>query len=672
MIQLLHPSREHRALNHINVALDADSPQQRPHAPPEQVLAALTAQDVNQVPEPASVASRIALDLGIPALDVNVHKIFSIYITEGTRLLQLLRLSSGIRTEAPWVNNYLNLDLESCRDQEHYQTRLPLALDQLRRWSLGLIQGRDSEAIELVASLGRLLTWLCQTHPPDHAAFISSVYSALDDALSELSSWSQADHDLALSLGSRHLWLFWVTIELSFRLMVSAGQLWKANDRISKYIRLALNTLLQTGFTSVIADLNTADASSPISSHIVDVWICIVHLLQSPTFASHPGLWTFISDVFQTANWLPNSPLARSENIWTAAYAITALSQFTATGSLQLTPQLSACWTLISLAISHIHLSTEDDAKFHPRVLYKRDLYVRGLLARCLILNLRWGWKLTEAQDVLQALCEIFRSRQFCGLRGDGPDFPLFLTEPEGFTLTQLFDERDSGHDLFLKLVIRAVHDLREFGSIEVASKQTKKLISTVLPVGTAQFTPANPPTSKRALAKVYNRYSSVLVAVHLDRPMAPTFFRSRIKQAQRVSDFGLADWKSRHANIQAMGRFIVEALENGYALEEILLWQDSTYAQLLLEARRLDASAALSSFHQREEVALCIQLALASIRSIYERARDGESIRERSTFLEPELLQPGESTCQSKGACPSRHPTARLACSNISNQPGY
>lgn len=617
-------------------------PPQNSHTTPEEVLTALTVQTLHGGPSiSGKMRSRVALDLGIPPLDPNIHKVHSTYIGEGTRLVQLLLLPQQQHADAPWINNYLGIDLQSCRDKERYGTQLPIALDRLWRWSLGEIDGQDGEASELIACLGRILTWLSHYDEATNTRFAQVVYTALDDMLSKIFSWRNAERSLAIRMSSKYLWLFWAAIELSFRLSFVLGNSPDAQSSMNKYVDQTLDALLQNGFSGVQEDLNAAAPDCAIQSNVVNVWICVIQLLQSATLG--PSLWARITSILSNAEWVPRSPFERSEEAWTAAYVITALSQFTVSGTISSFPLLPANWPLVSLAVSIINTSAYGDDKFDPRVLRKRDLFLRGLLARCLILSTRWGWKLTESVELLNNLCEIFRSRQFSGLRGESHEFPLFLTEPEGLSLVDCFDARDSGHDLFLKLVIRAVHDLRTYASPEIALKQTRKLISIMLPVSSVQFTSATPP-SKRNLSKLYNRYASVLVAAYLEQP-SPDAFCRRVQQARLYSDFEIADWQSRRAIIEAIMRFGLEAVRRGEAISTIISWQSMVFERLLIEAQELEVKSNvenISGFEYREQLEFCIQMIFGSTRLIFQRFSGSDSVLPHRRFPEPAMLHSG------------------------------
>lgn len=624
---------------------DTRRTQQHRQAVSDDIYTALTHQIQNVTDAPIHKARlRIPLDLGIHILDSISHKLHSVYITEGTRLHQLLQVPLNQHTDAPWINNYLGVHLRECRDKRQFELELPRALEQLRSWSIGEIEGHDDEGLGLIVCLGQLLTWLCHSNGTDHTSFAYAIFTSLDDSVSMALSWSHRERTFSIQPGPRFLWLLWAAVELSFRLSCVHGQLHKdIRDKTVGYIDQLLNALLEAGFSGVEEDLNAARAGHPITNDIIDIWVCVIHVSQSVKIEQSEGLslWSRIEVIFKNAERLPRSPLERSESIWMAVFTITALSQFTDRGTVDEHPLLSSHWPLVSLAVSSINLHAGDDAKYSSRVLRKRDLFIRGLLARCLILNIQWGWKLTASVELLNDLCEIFRSRQFSRLHGESLRLPLFLTETEGFHLVEHFDVHDSGHDLFLKLIIRADHDLRAHSTSEVPQKQTKKLLSMMLPVSTAQFTENKPP-SGRDLSKLYNRYASVMVAAHLDFAN----FRSRTQQAQRYSDFRVADWKSRHANIRVMTLFGLAAMTNGLPMEDVLLWQSTICTFLLSEVRELEAHMTdvkipRLKFHQ-ERLALCVQMALGSVRFVYERMSEPGWKPKMPALPNPSMLQTG------------------------------
>jgi hypothetical protein len=596
------------------------------------------------VQDGARISSRIMLDLSIPLLDSSTHKLCSTYICQGTRLVQLLRTDSREDADHPWLNNYLGVDLQSCKNTELFETQLPVAFRQLHKWSMGEIDCRPRDGIELIASLGRLLSWLCRGYLGDTRYLTKTVCRGIDDLLSSISRRPPSNARLSIAAGNRALWLYWVAVELSFRLWIASDDTnTEVGNKLDEYIDRLLDALLETSFPDIEKHLNEADYDRPIRNDLIDIWICVIHLLQHRSLASKDGLWSRVTRVLVTARWLPESALERSELMWMAAFALTALSQFTSLGVVTAHPVLNAHWPLISLAVSSIHLGAAEDEKHDSRLRRKRDLFIRGLLARCLLLRTRWAWKLATSVELLNELCEIFRTRQFSCLQGESPDFPLFLTDSKGYAHIHNFDARDSGFDLFLKLIVTAVHDLRAYAPPEPAVKQTKKLLSMALPVATAQFTQSKPPTG-RELSRLYNRYSAVLVAAQLDE-LSPTAFRMRVLHARRYSHFENADWKSRHANIRAFMHFATTAVERGLPRGEVISWLMSIHSQLLAEVQNLEAQSRTSINPELEiqtiQVVQCVQLVVGSVRSIFERMMVMEIAGDRP-YPESGFLQAG------------------------------
>lgn len=608
------------------------------------LLAALTKPaHRNSIREGAGFSSRAILDLSIPLLDPTTHRLRSNYICQGTRLIQLLREEPREDTDHPWLNNYLEVDLQSCKNAGHFEVQLSIALRQLRKWALGEIRCRPRDGTELIASLGRLLFWLFREHPEDAHHLIQIVQRSLANLLSSVLGRPHCNPRLSGEMGNRYLWLYWVAVELSFRLWTASDcRCENVGSELDGHIDRLLGALLEASLPDIAGHLNEADCSRPIQSDLIDIWVCVIHLLQHTSLNSQHGLWTRVTRILVTAPWLPTSSLERGELMWMAAFVITAISQFTSLGVVADRPVLDAHWPLISLAVSTICLSVEDDEKHDPHIQQQRDLFIRGLLARCLLLRTRWAWKLTTSVELLNELCEIFRSRQFSCLRGESPDFPPFLADSKACAHFHDFDASDSGFGLFLKLIVRAVQDLRAYATPETASKQTKKLLSMVIPVATAQFTQLKPPTGQE-LSRLYNRYSAVLVAAQLDEPSA-TAFRMRVLHARRYSDFQYADWESRYANIRALAHFANTAIERGETQEEVISWLMSIHSQLLVEVHSLEAQSS-NPVHpqlntQAVQVILCVQLVVGFVRCVFERMMM-RTVDDRS-YPDSRLLQAG------------------------------
>ena len=79
------------------------------------------------------------------------------------------------------------------------------------------------------------------------------------------------------------------------------------------------------------------------------------------------------------------------------------------------------------------------------------------------------------------------------------------------------------------------------------------RLLSRIFPVGGANLSSIDDP-SQRDLAKLYNRFSAILVTVELERSDSKAF-ASRVRQAQRVSRYESAGWKVRRTVTDGGGR---------------------------------------------------------------------------------------------------------------------
>ncbi|KAF8315390.1 hypothetical protein DL93DRAFT_891006 [Clavulina sp. PMI_390] len=433
-------------------------------------------------------------------------------------------------------------------------------------------------AMELISDLGRTLTWICYDDPNIVSVLRQDLIPALEVCLTRVKRWSSDNASLSQASGYRYVWVYWLAIEQAYRLMLAANDDWTTGHFINAFLTQAVDALLRIGFSSIVDDLNN---HQPIRNNVADVWVCIIHLLQAPGFKKHPGIWSLVINIVQRASWLPSDPLGGSEVIWKAAFGITALSQFSPSGRLLQAPLLAAAWPLVEAATSPIFFGIDRDGSTGASVLEERDLYLRGILGRCLLLRLRWRWDLSDALDVLHCLGHIFRSRDFCGLHGESCGFPPFLTQFGQFSLVEVFDPDDAGYDIFLKLVVLAISDLRSSPS-HGAENGVKKLMSTLTPVSTTNFTPSSPPASERHLAKLYNLYSSILTAAHVD-PLGAQGFTRRLRQAFIVSNFQTADMMSRSVIVRAVGLFCTEALRKGYPLVNIISWWEEILAQVLL-----------------------------------------------------------------------------------------
>ncbi|KAF9511341.1 hypothetical protein BS47DRAFT_1298948 [Hydnum rufescens UP504] len=242
--------------------------------------------------------------------------------------------------------------------------------------------------------------------------------------------------------------------------------------------------------------------------------------------------------------------------------------------------------------------------------------------------------------EVINQLSEIFRVRQFAGLTGESPNFPLFITKDDSDSTFEHYNPRDAAFDLLLKLVLRAVLDLRKAPVESNPSKQIRRLLSMVVPVGTAQFSRDNPPIDDD-LSRLYNRYSSVLLAFRLD-PTTKTM-RSRIQQAQRYSDFKIADWKSRQATIRAMMYFAIGVVKAGLELKDTIEWLSAINGSLLADFKQAECALKIDPIdprakEQRSQILIAVQLSLGAIRFVLQSF--GSSSQYANTYPDSSFLQ--------------------------------
>lgn len=578
--------------------------------------------------------SRIALDLRLPVLERASHSLGSV-IFHGTRLAQLLREPTEAE-DTLWLNNYLGVDLHGCKEAGIFAARLPFALSQLSLWAVGSLEeyGAD-EAFELIHSLGKLVSWHTRNLlSPSSEGLVHSLPSLMSENFDVMVHWLAENPEEDKRLEHRSLWVYWMRTELLFQVFrVREAQETVWSSALEYWIDQLLAKLLRVGFSGIIRSLRRADGTSPIYNHCIDVWVSLIHLHD--ILHRHFGKSSLWERLLIQLTHLPRQPSQlRGELIWAVALTLTTLSRFSVLGTVTETPMLPACWPLISLAIKEVILSDDPTTSLDLGGLRKRDLYLRGLLARCLLLRTRWKWSLSDSFDLLNELRHVFASRQFKGLHGEPPGFSMFITNPIEANLANEF-HRDSAFDFFLKLIILAIQDGRSERSVEEASKLSKKLLSMALPVSYVQFDREHPPTEQQ-LSGLYNRYSVALVVAKLDA----TTFAARVRQARRYSDFGVADWSSREANIRAVMYFAMAAVQSRVALGDVTSWMRSIDEHLINELRQHPLGpheAQKNEFHT--QLLRMIQLSLGSRRLLFESM----IATEQPVYPDPELLIAGQ-----------------------------
>ena len=360
------------------------------------------------------------------------------------------------------------------------------------------------------------------------------------------------------------------------------------------------------------------------SQQLFQVWICLFHILErfsewfhepteDPVISpdTHP-IWQLVRSSWESEKL---SDLDASEKLWSSIFNICAVSQFSPLGISSEVPHLSACWDMVLLALRRIRLVTGqgDDFNIPRRRAVKRDQYIRLLFSRCFFLKKPWSWNLKGASALFGLLSDVFKNRKFSNLNGEASDFPSFVRHDDASLLSE-YRSSDTAFGLFLKLAVLAVKDMREGPDDPGLPLKLRKLMAVLIPVGSVPFTKDTPPTSQE-LSMLYNRLSSIAIAIYLDPSI--TNASSRVAQARRYVAFKDADLSTRRACIRGMMHFAMIACRLQLPLTPPLEWAVEATDVLLDEYR--DSLPNDTRLELKNRLVLTLQLLIGSLRRVLE-----------------------------------------------------
>ena len=414
----------------------------------------------------------------------------------------------------------------------------------------------------------------------------------------------------------------WVSFELLLRVHGASGPI------PLRILSTALvKHLLQPAFLKPAAlafsDSTVIEKLDP-SHQLFQAWICLFHTLDrlaqwfheptgegAVTPDTHP-IWQLVRSTLESEKL---SDLDASEKLWSSIFNVCAVSQFSPLGISSEVPQLSACWDMVLLALRRIRLVTgqTDDSQLRRRRLIKRDQYIRLLFSRCFFLRKPWSWNLKDASALFGLLSDVFKNRKFSNLNAEASDFPSFLRHDDMSLLSE-YRNSDTAFGLFLKLAVLAVQDMRGVVDDPGLPLKLRKLMSVLIPVGSVPFTKNTPPTSQE-LSMLYNRLSSIAIAIYLDPSAANA--NSRIAQARRYVAFKDADLSTRRACIRGMMHFAMITCRLQLPLTPTLEWMTEATDTLLDEYQAFPPNDPRTELRNR--IVLTLQLLVGSLRRILE-----------------------------------------------------
>ncbi|KAF8141719.1 Mus7/MMS22 family-domain-containing protein [Boletus edulis] len=531
----------------------------------------------------------IVIDMNITLLPSGVKFGASSYIGKGF-LHQLISVLSGNSEIAPPMScNLQGLEIGPTTSAAVFSALLGPLCDRLAD-ALRNSGTNEEETMKewepVTRASSQLLSWLV-VHAEDQE------FVALELALREYSD------GLLLVLESLETTLFslaahWFVVELSARLAagvkyrlgsVETGHLIQSAKQL---IRRLLGIDLQPAFATFHA----------CSRRSAELW-------QS----GHP-FWRLLVDLHPESS--PTGAEA-SEDVWHTIFSLCAISQFSVHGLSTSVFRLPAAWELVAAALKKIVLTSNPEQvhQLPQRALKKRDDYISCVVCRCFLLWSQWGWHLDDGIVMFKSLQEIFRSRNFANLLSE-------RSAPMGFLEN---DSHDSVFEIFLKMVVQAVYLLN--ANVELDAKHrsahVKKLLQMAVPVSPVPFSRSSPP-SAHSLSMLVNRFSAMVIAVHLD-PTLPNV-KFRIGQARRSCVYGMMNFAMivRHHKIAG-------------GLEEVLGWLGEMADALMDEYKEGEAGVV-----GKKPTTTLIQLLIGSVRRVIE-TQSLDKGQSRAEYPDPALL---------------------------------
>lgn len=595
-------------------------------------------------PSPVSIHRYIVPDMNVRPLRSGIKFGPSTYLGKGLLHLLVSLVSSQVEPVPPPLCNSQSFAIGPTTSAAEFTGILGPLFDQLgemMRSNEDLDSEKAKDWEHVLRTSCQLLSWLGPQAE-------SEEFGALETAIKEYSNgFLPFLSDIQPSLFS--LTVYWFLLELAARLAVGVKYqralfTWHDIDTFSKQLmRHILAIDLQAAVVS-FHDLENDIETTALGHRAAELWICLMHLLSacdsllggSTGESPRHSFWRLLGDMYPDSS--PTGAEA-SEYMWRTIFSLCALSQFSVHGLSTSVFRLPASWDLVSVALKKIVLTANPDKErqLPPRALRKRDDYLTCIVTRCFLLWSRWHWRLDEAMPMFKTLQEIFRSRNFVNLKNEKPTYMGFL-EHGDLELLSKSDHHDSVFEIFLKMVVQAVHSSASDTDSRQKTSNIKKLLQIAVPVSPVPFSKIAPPTNHE-LSMLMNRFSAMAIAIHLDP--TDSNVRFRIGQARRCVNFKEADDASRMACIYGMMYFAIIMRHHKLPLDDALGWL-ADMANILMddykdaESSQKDGKPGLNNVAKRGAITL-IQLLLGSVRKIIET----ESLNKdaRNEYPDPALL---------------------------------
>lgn len=608
--------------------------------------------------------SNLRLDFGIRTLPSGITFSSSSYLGQG-HLFDLCQLphSGGTQSERrrhPSIT-ISGLEVPPQNNYEGLIALLPDIFDAILRHTLASLESCSGSSDKSDHDVDHLLTRVCQLlrylneavsiavavrslHDAHRlAAGIKSQTQRLSERLQVAGIGLNGASPGTLQSRSLFMWLLWFEIEVSWRSLAAsatkkelASNDANAEDFIISCKELMLSLLsygLHRTMRSVKAatavsrerDSDGAGQSTPLYDVSAELWVCLIHLLQSASRLCGPcaEFWSILQ--LSLRHWLGLLParqaILNAEAIWFSVFGLSALSQFSASNGTTLSrPRLGQCWYLLAEALSVIRLRYDSriEQTMSSVSICRRDQYVRAIIQRCCNLISLWDWSAEGAEPALSKIFEIFNSHKLADLPSENDhDFPPFLRAFDGDLLYDVTRWESTAYHVFLKLLGLVARDPQNKATDTAdASRRVSRLFSRLCPVRVMAFTKEHPPTS-RERSSLFNHYAVSML--HLS--FVPSAAPQRLRQIKSFLVFRDADTQSQVACIRAMMYAAVIHRHYDLDIAPIASWFSHIFDSVLRELQTVNHRIAVQdpgqNFQLRRQSEKCTGLLIAALRSI-------------------------------------------------------
>lgn len=536
------------------------------------------------------------------------------FVSQG-RLLDLMKVLSGVRDPPRPDDCFISgLHLRAEMSLDDVQLSLPACFDLLGEYALAGLEARlevlgDPPESSLLDFLCGYTSWVARQGV---VAEVKAFFEHLGQQLRQTMDRLEDKLDLQAIYGSdfnEELWkVHWFAVELTARIVyggfarkTTGGQLVVKAKELDEEVERLMARLHEFGIQRAARAFKYhREKPTSKATRAMELWVALIHttlLLPSDPNTEKEAcrtFWRCVERSLETTARVFPSPIHESEYGWSTIFGLSAISQIDARGQADGNPvRLQAHWPLVCKCMSRIQLAPnpEADGRLSRYVLRDRDIYVGILFTRCHALVAKWGWSLTDSDNLFAVLREALRHRNFENLGHESNDFPQFIIAKD-LALLDSYNSFDSIQTVAIKLIVG--HAKASPQGIKSAVKGLSSFASTN--ANATIFTKEKPPIRKE-LSRVFNRFTISFTMLHVDHNAQRA--RSIINNAKRFVDFRNADLDSRKASIRASMAFGLLLRHHDLPMDEVVRWMNEMGGIILDDYRALGRNTAKKELEQ-------------------------------------------------------------------------